>query len=77
MLHGVVDEVADQPFEQDPVPGDLRVLQRGADLNLAGLGGRADEVDGVFDRGGQVDELGGQRAGTGAAKVTGVRVQAA
>jgi hypothetical protein len=66
---GVFDEVADQPFKQDPVPGDLGVLQRGADLDLPGRGGRADQVDGVFDRGGQVDELGGAwsavRAGQG------------
>ena len=58
VLDGVVDEVGDQPFEQDPVPGDARALQRGADLDLPGRGGRGDQVDGVFDRGGQVDQLG-------------------
>jgi hypothetical protein len=63
---GVVDEVAGQPFEQDPVPGDLRGLKCRADLDLPGLGGRADQVDGVFDRGGQVDDLGGAWSAVGA-----------
>src|SRR6185437_16998140 len=58
VLDGVVDEVGGQPFEQDPVPGDLGVLQCGVDPDLPGRGGRAELVDGVFDRGGQVDELG-------------------
>ena len=48
--HGVVDEVAGQPFEEHSVSGDLHVLQRGVDPDLPGRGGRADQVDGVFDR---------------------------
>jgi hypothetical protein len=40
----VVDEVADQPFEQHPVPGHLHVLQRGVDPDLPGGGGGADQV---------------------------------
>jgi hypothetical protein len=43
------------------VSGDLHVLQSGVDPDLPGRGGRADQVDGVFDRGGQVDNLGRAR----------------
>src|SRR5579863_3389172 len=39
VLDGVVDEVAGQPFDQQPVPGDLGVLQRGVDPDLPGRGG--------------------------------------
>ena len=47
-------------------PRDLGVLQRGVDPDLPGRGGRGDQVDRVFDRGRQVDQLGRAWSAVGA-----------
>jgi hypothetical protein len=66
VAHGVVDEVGDQPFEQYPVPGDLRILQCRRHPDVLGRRSCPGEVDGVFDRSGQVDNFSVAESAVGA-----------